>query len=126
MPILAVTYNGTFLLFPVTHEDLDGTLEDIRNEPIITSVYKMKKEIDCIESEIKKYKLSYGDNNQEIMLNHISNQMTKSYNEIISTWINNVIKLIMIEHLNTTEQDNYFTFEDKDELSILYRSVFIK
>ena len=53
MPILAVTYKGTFLLFPVTQEDLDGTLDDIRNEPIITSVYKMKKEIDCIESEIK-------------------------------------------------------------------------
>ena len=52
--------------------------------------------------------------------------MTKSYNEIISTWTNNVIKLIIIEQLNTTEQDNYFTFEDNDELSILYRSVFIK
>lgn len=46
MPILAVTYKETFLLFPVSQEDLDGTLEDIRKEPIVVGVDKMIKEID--------------------------------------------------------------------------------
>ena len=123
MPILAVTYKGTFLLFPLSQEDLDGTLEDIRKEPIVVRVDKMIKEIDYIESEINKYKLSYGNKKQEIMLREISSKIMKSYNEIISTWINNLIKLIMLEHLITSEQNNYFTFEDNDELTILYRSL---
>lgn len=123
MPILVVTYKGTFLLFPVSQEDLDGTLEDIRKEPIVVSVDKMIKEIDYIESEINKYKLSYGTKKQEIMLREISSKIMKSYNENICTWINNVIKLIMLEHLITSEQNNYFTFEDNDELTILYRSL---
>ena len=125
MPILVVTYKGTFLGFPISQEDLNGTLEDICKERIIICVDKMVKELDCIEREIKKYKLSHGDNKQEDMLNDISTQMMKTYNEIICTWINNVIKLIMIEHLNTTEHDNYFIFEDTDELSILYRSLLL-
>jgi hypothetical protein len=50
----------------------------------------------------------------------------KSYNEIISTWINNIIKLIMLDKLNISEECNYLTFEDNDELSILYRSIFYK
>ena len=123
MPILAVTYKGTFLLFPLSQEDLDGTLEDIRKEPIVVSVDKMIKEIDYIESEINKYKLSYETKKQEIMLREISSKIMKSYNEIICTWINNVIKLIMLEHLITSEQNTYFTFEDNDELTILYRSL---
>lgn len=123
MPILAVTYKETFLLFPVSQEDLDGTLEDIHKEPIVVGVDKMIKEIDYIESEINKYKLSYGNKKQEIMLREISSKIMKSYNEIICTWINNVIKLIMLEHLITSEEDNYFTFEDNDELTILYRSL---
>ena len=123
MPILAVTYKGTFLLFPLSQEDLDGTLEDIRKEPIVVSVDKMIKEIDYIESEINKYKLYYETKKQEIMLREISSKIMKSYNEIICTWINNVIKLIMLEHLITSEQNTYFTFEDNDELTILYRSL---
>ena len=57
------------------------------------------------------------------MLREISSKIMKSYNEIICTWINNVIKLIMLEHLITSEQNTYFTFEDNDELTILYRSL---
>jgi hypothetical protein len=83
----------------------------------------MIKELDYIESEINKYKLSYGNKEQKIMLHSISNKIMKSYNEIICMWINNIIKLIMLEHLITTEQNNYFTFEDNDELTILYRSL---
>jgi len=123
MPRLAVTYKGTFLLFNLTQEDLDGTLEDIRVETIFTSKDEMIKELDCIESEINKYKLSYGDKEQKIMLEEISNKMMKSYSEIIATWIYNTIKLIMMEDLITSEQNNYFTFEDNDELTILYRSL---
>lgn len=123
MPTLVVTYKGTFLLFNITQEDLDGTLEDIRINPIIISKDEMIKELDYIESEINKYKLSYGNKEQKIMLQEISNKIMKSYNEIICTWINNIIKLIMLEHLITTEQNNYFTFEDNDELTILYRSL---
>lgn len=123
MPTLVVTYKGTFLLFNITQEDLDGTLEDIRINPIIISKNEMIKELDYIESEINKYKLSYGNKEQKIMLHSISNKIMKSYNEIICTWINNIIKLIMLEHLITTEQNNYFTFEDNDELTILYRSL---
>lgn len=123
MPTLVVTYKGTFLLFNITQEDLDGTLEDIRINPIIISKDEMIKELDYIESEINKYKLSYGNKEQKIMLHSISNKIMKSYNEIICTWINNIIKLIMLEHLITTEQNNYFTFEDNDELTILYRSL---
>jgi hypothetical protein len=123
MPTLAVTYKGTLLVFNLTQEDLDGTLEDIRVEPLLTSKDKMIKELDCIESEINEYKLSYGNKEQKIMLEEISNKMMKSYNEIISTWIYNIIKLIMMEDLITSEQNNYFTFEDNDELTILYRSL---
>lgn len=123
MPTLVVTYKGSFLLFNITQEDLDGTLEDIRINPIIISKNEMIKELDYIESEINKYKLSYGNKEQKIMLHSISNKIMKSYNEIICTWINNIIKLIMLEHLITTEQNNYFTFEDNDELTILYRSL---
>jgi hypothetical protein len=123
MPTLVVTYKGTFLLFNITQEDLDGTLEDIRINPIIISKNEMIKELDYIESEINKYKLYYGNKEQKIMLHSISNKIMKSYNEIICTWINNIIKLIMLEHLITTEQNNYFTFEDNDELTILYRSL---
>jgi hypothetical protein len=123
MPRLAVTYKGTFLLFNLTQEDLDGTLEDIRVEPILISKDKMIKELDCIESEINNYNLSYGDKEQKIMLEEISNKMMKSYSEIIATWIYNTIKLIMMEDLITSEQNNYFTFEDNDELTILYRSL---
>jgi len=123
MPTLVVTYKGTFLLFNITQEDLDGTLEDIRIEPTIISKGEMIKELDCIESEINKYKLDYRNKEQKIMLQEISNKMMKSYNEIICTWINNIIKLIMLEHLITSEQNNYFTFEDNDELTILYRSL---
>lgn len=123
MPTLVVTYKGSFLLFNITQEDLDGTLEDIRINLIIISKNEMIKEIDYIESEINKYKLSYGNKEQKIMLHSISNKIMKSYNEIICTWINNIIKLIMLEHLITTEQNNYFTFEDNDELTILYRSL---
>lgn len=123
MPTLVVTYKGSFLLFNITQEDLDGTLEDIRINPIIISKDEMIKELDYIESEINKYKLSYGNKEQKIMLHSISNKIMKSYNEIICTWINNIIKLIMMEHLITTEQNNYFTFEDNDELTILYRSL---
>jgi hypothetical protein len=123
MPTLVVTYKGTFLLFNITQEDLDGTLEDIRINPIIISKNEMIKELDYIESEINKYKLYYGNKKQKIMLHSISNKIMKSYNEIICTWINNIIKLIMLEHLITTEQNNYFTFEDNDELTILYRSL---
>jgi len=123
MPTLVVTYKGSFLLFNITQEDLDGTLEDIRINPIIISKNEMIKELDYIESEINKYKLSYGNKEQKIMLHSISNKIMKSYNEIICTWINNIIKLIMMEHLITTEQNNYFTFEDNDELTILYRSL---
>jgi hypothetical protein len=123
MPTLVVTYKGTFLLFNITQEDLDGTLEDIRINPIIISKNEMIKELDYIESEINKYKLYYGNKEQKIMLQEISNKMMKSYNEIICTWINNIIKLIMLEHLITSEQNNYFTFEDNDELTILYRSL---
>ena len=123
MPTLVVTYKGSFLLFNITQEDLDGTLEDIRINPIIISKDEMIKELDYIESEINKYKLSYGNKEQKIMLHSISNKIMKSYNEIICTWINNIIKLIMLEHLITTEQNNYFTFEDNDELTILYRSL---
>jgi hypothetical protein len=123
MPTLAVTYKGTFLVFNLTQEDLDGTLEDIRVEPLLISKDKMIKELDCIESEINEYKLSYGNKEQKIMLEEISNKMMKSYNEIISTWIYNIIKLIMMEDLITSEQNNYFTFEDNDELTILYRSL---
>jgi hypothetical protein len=123
MPTLAVTYKGTFLLFNITQEDLDGTLEDIRNDKPVITIDKMIKELDCIESEINKYKLSYGNKEQKIMLQEISTKMMKTYNEIICTWINNIIKLIMLEHLITSEQNNYFTFEDNDELTILYRSL---
>jgi len=123
MPTLAVTYKGTFLVFNLTQEDLDGTLEDIRLEPILTSKDKMIKELDYIESEINEYKLSYGDKKQKIMLEEISNKMMKSYSEIIATFIYNTIKLIMMEDLITSEQNNYFTFEDNDELTILYRSL---
>lgn len=123
MPTLVVTYKRTFLLFNITQEDLDGTLEDIRINPIIISKNEMIKELDYIESEINKYKLSYGNKEQKIMLREISTKIMKSYNEIICTWINNIIKLIMLEHLITTEQNNYFTFEDNDELTILYRSL---
>jgi len=123
MPTLAVTYKGTFLVFNLTQEDLDGTLKDIRVEPILISKDKMIKELDCIESEINEYKLSYGDKEQKIMLEEISNKMMKSYSEIIATWIYNTIKLIMMEDLITSEQNNYFTFEDNDELTILYRSL---
>jgi hypothetical protein len=123
MPTLVVTYKGSFLLFNITQEDLDGTLEDIRINPIIISKNEMIKELDYIESEINKYKLSYGNKEQKIMLHSISNKIMKSYNEIICMWINNIIKLIMLEHLITTEQNNYFTFEDNDELTILYRSL---
>jgi hypothetical protein len=123
MPTLAVTYKGTFLVFNLTQEDLDGTLKDIRVEPILISKDKMIKELDCIESEINEYKLSYGDKEQKIMLEEISNKMMKSYSEIIATWIYNIIKLIMMEDLITSEQNNYFTFEDNDELTILYRSL---
>lgn len=123
MPTLVVTYKGSFLLFNITQEDLDGSLEDIRINPIIISKNEMIKELDYIESEINKYKLSYGNKEQKIMLHSISNKIMKSYNEIICTWINNIIKLIMLEHLITTEQNNYFTFEDNDELTILYRSL---
>jgi hypothetical protein len=123
MPTLVVTYKGTFLLFHITQEDLDGTFEDIRINSIIISKNEMIKEIDYIESEINKYKLSYGNREQKIMLQEISTKIMKPYNEIICTWINNIIKLIMLEHLITTEQNNYFTFEDNDELTILYRSL---
>ena len=123
MPTLVVTYKGSFLLFNITQEDLDGTLEDIRINPIIISKNEMIKELDYIESEINKYKLSYGNKEQKIMLHSISNKIMKSYNEIICMWINNIIKLIMLEHLITTEQNKYFTFEDNDELTILYRSL---
>lgn len=125
MPTLVVTYKGTFLLFNITQEDLDGTLEDIRINPIIISKNEMIKELDYIEREIIKYKLYYGNKEQKLMLQEISRKIMKSYNEIICTWINNIIKLIMLEHLITTEQNNYFTFEDNDELSILYRSLLI-
>ena len=123
MPILIVTYKGNLLVFPISQDDLDGTLEDIRKEPNIITECKMIKELDCIESEINKYKKAYGIKDQTIMLEYISNKMLKSYNEIISTWINNVIKLVMMEYLITTEQNNYFTFEDNDELTILYRAL---
>jgi len=123
MPILVVTYKGTFLVFPISKDDLDGTLEDIRREPNIITEDKMIKELDCIEREINKYKKDYGSRSQKIMLHSISIKMVKSYNEIISTWINNVIKLIMMEHLIATDQNNYFTFEDNDDLTILYRAL---
>jgi hypothetical protein len=123
MPSLVVTYKGRFLVFILSQEDLDGTLEDIRIEPPIISKYKMIKELDYIESEINKYKLTYGNKEQKIMLQEIANKMLVSYNEIICRWINNTIKLIMMEHLITSEQNNYFTFEDNDELTILYRSM---
>ena len=123
MPLLIVTYKGTFLSFHISQEDLDGTLEDIRNDKPVITIDKMIKELDCIESEIKKYSVSHGIKPQKIMVTYISKQISQSYNEIISTWINNVIKLIMMEHLITTEQNNYFTFEDNDELTILYRSL---
>ena len=125
MPILIVTYKGTFLVFPISQDDLDGTLEDIRREPNIITEDKMIKELDCIESEINKYKKVYKTKGQEVMLHCISNKIVKSYDEIISTWINNVIKLIMIEYLNTSEENNYFTFEDNDEITTLYRAISI-
>jgi hypothetical protein len=123
MPILIVTYKGNFLVFPISQDDLDGTLDDIRKEPNIITEDKMIKELDCIESEINKYKKAYRIKGQTIMLEYISNKMLKTYNEIISTWINNVIKLVMMEYLITNEQNNYFTFEDNDELTILYRAL---
>ena len=123
MPLLIVTYKGTLLVFLISHDDLDGTLEDIQREPNLTTEVKMIKELDCIEREINKYRKIYETNGQEKMLHHISNKICKSYNEIISTWINNVIKLIMIEYLVTSQENNYFTFEDNDELTILYRAL---
>jgi len=123
MPILVVTYKGTFLVFSVSQEDLDGTLEDIRNETIVNSSDEMIKELDYLEGAISKYKMSCCNKMQEDMLNDISNQIMKSYNEITSTWIFNTIKLIMSDHVITSEQYNYFAFEDNDELSILYRSL---
>ena len=79
MLILVVTYKGTFLVFHISQEDLVGTLEDIRNEPIVSSCNKMIKELDYIECEIFNYKLSCGNKNQEVMLNDISNKIMKSY-----------------------------------------------
>jgi hypothetical protein len=125
MPILIVTYKGTFLVFPISQDDLDGTLEDIQKHPNIITECKMIKELDCIQCEIKKYKKTYGIKGQKIMLQYISNKILKSYNEIISSWINNVIKLVMMEYLIATEENNYFTFEDNDELTILYRALLI-
>ena len=116
MPLLIVTYKGTLLTFPISRDDLNGTLEDIQREPNLTTEDRMIKELDCIEREINKYRKIYETNGQEKMLHYISNKICKSYNEIISTWINNVIKLIMIEYLVTTEENNYCTFEDNDEL----------
>jgi hypothetical protein len=123
MPILIVTYKGTFLVFPISQEDLDGTLEDIQKQPNIFTECKMIKELDYIECELNKYKKIYGIKEQKIMLHHISNKILKSYNEIVSSWINNVIKLIMMEYLIATEECNYFTFEDNDDLTILYRAL---
>lgn len=125
MPILIVTYRGTFLVFPISQDDLDGTLEDIQKQPNIITECTMIKELDCIQGEINKYKKTYGIKGQKIMLQYISNKILKSYNEIISSWINNVIKLIMMEYLIATEENNYFTFEDNDELSVLYRALLI-
>lgn len=126
MPLLVVIYKGTFLSFMISQEDLDGTLEDIRNnEPIIT-IGKMIKELDCIEREINKYKITYGITQQKSMIICISKQISQSYNEIISTWINNVIKLIMMEQLITSEQNNYYIYEDRDKLTTLYCSLLVE
>jgi uncharacterized protein (DUF1015 family) len=110
----------------ISQEDLDGTLEDIRNDEPIITIGKMIKELDCIEREINKYKVTYGITQQKSMIICISKQISQSYNEIISTWINNVIKLIMMEQLNTSEQNNYYIYEDVDELTTLYRSLLVE
>jgi hypothetical protein len=126
MPLLVVIYKGSFLSFMISQEDLDGTLEDIRNDEPIITIGKMIKELDCIEREINKYKVTYGITQQKSMIICISKQISQSYNEIISTWINNVIKLIMMEQLNTSEQNNYYIYEDVDELTTLYRSLLVE
>lgn len=126
MPLLVVIYKGSFLSFMISQEDLDGTLEDIRNDEPIITIGKMIKELDCIEREINKYKVTYGITQQKLMIICISKQISQSYNEIISTWINNVIKLIMMEQLITSEQNNYYIYEDSDKLTTLYRSLLVE
>ena len=58
---------------------------DIINKELLGKVknvidtIKYCKELDCIESEINKYKKAYGNKDQTIMLEYISNKMLKSY-----------------------------------------------
>jgi len=123
MPTLAVTYKGVYLLFNLTQDDCDGTLKKIKDDTTHCNVLQMTKELELIKSEINKYTLNNQRISQERMLNEIAEKISKSYMETISIWIYNIVKLIEIEHFIMNEQTNYFTFEDNDELTILYRSI---
>jgi len=83
----------------------------------------MMDDLELIKSEINKYKLNNKTIHQEKMIRYIATQISKSYMEILTLWVYNIVKLIELEHVIMDEQTNYFTFEDNDELTIMYRSL---
>jgi hypothetical protein len=123
MPTFVVTYKGSYLILLLSQEDCDDTLKDIKDDNSYCNVDKMIEDLELIKSEINKYKLNNETIHQEKMIRYIATQIPKSYMEILTLWVYNIVKLIELEHVIMDEQTNYFTFEDNDELTIMYRSL---
>lgn len=123
MPTFVVTYKGSYLILLLSQEDCDDTLKEIKDDISYCNVDKMIEDLELIKSEINKYKLNNETIHQEKMIRYIATQIPKSYMEILTLWVYNIVKLIELEHVIMDEQTNYFTFEDNDELTIMYRSL---
>ena len=123
MPTFVVTYKDSYLILLLSQEDCDDTLKDIKDDNSYCNVDKMIEDLELIKSEINKYKLNNETIHQEKMIRYIATQIPKSYMEILTLWVYNIVKLIELEHVIMDEQTNYFTFEDNDELTIMYRSL---
>lgn len=123
MPTFVATYKGTYLIILLSQEDCRETLKEIKDDTTYCNVDEMTKELELIKSKIDKYKLYNKSINQEAMIRYIYTQISKSYMEIITIWVYNIVKLIELDRVILDEQTNYFTFEDNDELTIMYRSL---
>jgi hypothetical protein len=125
MPTVVATYKSAYLIFILDQEDYDDIFKEIKDDITPCNVEKMTRDLELIKSEINRYKLSNINKtiNQEEMIRYIATKIPKSYMEILTLWMYNIIKLIELEHVIMDEQTNYFTFEDNDELTIMYRSI---